>query len=68
MSVLLKFPEKKANKPQVKSSFQLFGKFSERLGVDVDKVVLGRDQNEKNNLKRALTKERIKDLTRVIEE
>ncbi|GAB6574299.1 hypothetical protein [Bacillus cereus] len=67
MSVVLKFPEKNANKP-FKSSYKLFGPLSERLGVDVDKVVLERDENEKAKLKRALAKERMKDLTGAIEE
>ena len=45
-----------------------FEKLSQRLGVDVDKVVLDKDKVEKAKLERTLKKEIFKERTRLIEE
>lgn len=46
---------------------RVFDKLSERLGVDVNKVVLDRNKKETKKLKRVLLKETMKERTRLIE-
>lgn len=67
MSVVV-FPEKINTVSGKKSNFQLFNKLSQRLGIDVNKVVIENDTKEKENLKRVLQKETMKERTRIIEE
>ncbi|KMY49614.1 hypothetical protein [Peribacillus loiseleuriae] len=43
----------------------MFEKVSERLGVNIDKVILHKDETEKCKLKRALKKEIFKEKTRI---
>ncbi|MFC5775864.1 hypothetical protein [Ectobacillus antri] len=71
MAMVVPFPQKAntvANLNEKKSGFNLFNKLSQRLGVDVDKIVLERDQTEKAKLERVLHKQTLKDRTRSIEE
>lgn len=44
----------------------MFEKLSKRLGIDIDKVVLNKDKNEKYKLERQLKKETFKERTRQI--
>lgn len=46
----------------------MFEELSKRLGVDVDKVVIKRDEEEKVRLRRVLLKETMKERKRLIEE
>lgn len=48
--------------------FKLFGRMSERMGVDLDKVIFENDETESKKLERHLQKETMKLRTRVIEE
>lgn len=65
---VVQFPEKIATLSENKSKFNLFEKLSLRLGVDVNKVVLEKDSEEKEKLKRVLQKETMRERTRTIEE
>lgn len=71
MTVVLEFPEKIATLKEdrkIKKPFSLFGRISDRLGVDLDKVFLEDDEEESQKLERALHKETIKHRMRLIEE
>ncbi|MFZ4167048.1 hypothetical protein [Brevundimonas sp. NPDC058933] len=70
MSVVVKFPEhivKLDNVGKKKNTFNLFEKLSNRLGVDIDKVVFDKDENEKIKLERTLKKESMKERSKHIE-
>jgi hypothetical protein len=71
MTVVLEFPEKIATLKEdrkIRKPFSLFGRISDRLGVDLDKVFLEDDEQESQKLERALHKETIKHRMRLIEE
>jgi hypothetical protein len=51
-----------------KDGLILFEKLSKRLGIDVDKIVMKRDTEEKEKLRRILLKETIKERTRLMKE
>ncbi|KZD70928.1 hypothetical protein [Bacillus cereus] len=71
MTVVLEFPKKIATlkeESEIRKPFSLFGRMSDRLGVDLDKVFLEDDEQESQKLERALHKETMKHRTRLIEE
>jgi len=52
----------------MKKRFSLFQKLSERHGVDIDQVILDKNQEELKKLDKSLRKETMKVRTKIIEE